>query len=94
MKTKKNHKKNHSTRNHFKRNVSEKTMMKIMEREVAQIAKTTDFTKVSVEIFVDDLTKTIRIPKPVFALATLDANVMNWLIIEVNKYPDYTQIFC
>ena len=49
MKTKKNHKKNHSTRNHFKKNVSEKTMMKIMEREVAQIAKTTDFSKVSVD---------------------------------------------
>ena len=93
MKTKKNHKKNHSTRNKIK-NVNEKTMMKIWEKEVAQIVKTTDLSKVSIEVFVDDLTKTIRIPKPVLTIATLDINVMNWLIIVTNEHPDYTQIFC
>ena len=94
MKTKKNHKKNHSTRKHIVKNFNEKTMMKIMEKEVSQIAKTTDLSKVSIEVFVDDLTKTIRIPKPVFTIATLDINVMNWLIIVTNEHPDYAQIFC
>ena len=93
MKIKKNHKRNHSTRKNIK-NVNEKTMMKIMEKEVAQIARTTDLSKVKIEVFVDDLTKTIRIPKPVFTIATLDANVMNWLIIVTNEHPDYSQIFC
>ena len=93
MKTKKNHKRNHSTRKNIK-NVNEKTMMKIMEKEVAQIARTTDLSKVKIEVFVDDLTKTIRIPKSVFTIATLDANVMNWLIIVTNEHPDYSQIFC
>ena len=93
MKIKKNHKRNHSTRKNSK-NVNEKTMMKIMEKEVAQIARTTDLSKVKIEVFVDDLTKTIRIPKPVFTIATLDANVMNWLIIVTNEHPDYSQIFC
>ena len=93
MKIKKKNKRNHSTRKNSK-NVNEKTMMKIMEKEVAQIARTTDLSKVKIEVFVDDLTKTIRIPKPVFTIATLDANVMNWLIIVTNEHPDYSQIFC
>ncbi len=94
MKTKRTTKKNHKTRNNFKRNVNEKTMMEIMKREVAQIVKTTDLSKVQIEIFVNDLAKTIRIPKPVFALATVDADVMSWLLIVTNGHPDYTQIFC
>ena len=86
-------KKKYSTRNNIKRNVIENVMMKRMEKEVEQILRTTDLSKIDVAIYADAPTKRIFIPKAVFALATVNPSVMNWLIVSTNQHPDYTQVF-
>ena len=86
-------KKKHSTHNNIKRNVNEKEMMKNMEKEVEQILRTTDYSKIDVAIYTDVPTKRIIIPKAVFALATVNPSVMNWLIASTNQHPDYMQVF-
>ena len=86
-------KKKHSTRNNLERTVNEKTMMKMMGKEVEQILRTTDYSKIDVAIYADDLTKRIIIPKAVFALATVNPSVMSWLIASTNQHPDYMQVF-
>lgn len=89
MKRTKKHNRKNTTRSCIQKSMNEKAMLNMMTNEVEQILRTTDFSKIDVSIFTDDLKRRFIIPKAVFALATVDAQVMNWLLATVNMHPEY-----
>ena len=59
----------------------------IMREEVEKILNTMDFTNYEIQVHYDEKTNTTIIPKPVFALTFVNAEVREWVFSIINLNP-------
>ena len=59
----------------------------IMREEVEEILNTMDFTNYEIQVHYDEKTNTTIIPKPVFALTFVNAEVREWVFGIINLNP-------
>ena len=59
----------------------------IMREEVEEILNTMDFTNYEIQVHYDEKTNTTIIPKPVFALTFVNAEVREWVFSIINLNP-------
>ena len=64
-----------------------KNAMKEMEKELKHILETTDYSTYDISIYYDEKTNKSIIPKPVFALSFVNANLREWIIAQLNMHP-------
>ena len=69
-----------------------KKAYKVMEKEINEILRTTDYSTYHIAIYPDALAKRFLVPKPVFALSLVDDNVSAWLTEQLNKRPEYAVV--
>ena len=56
----------------------------VMREEVEEILNTMDFSNYEINVWYDDKTDTTIIPKPVFALTFVNAEVREWVFEMIN----------
>ena len=62
----------------------------VMREEVEEILNTMDFTNYEINVHYDEDTNTTIIPKPVFALTFVNAEVREWVFSIINMNPGCT----
>lgn len=71
---------------------NKKKVMNMMQKELMEILRTTDYSTYELTIYFDEANRTVIIPKPVMALSMVNEAVRNWSAEEVLKHPGYNII--
>ena len=66
-----------------------KKAMKVMNAEIQEILNNFDFSNYEITIGINDITRHVYVPKPVFVLSLIDENVDAWMTTTVNQHPGY-----